>query len=215
MDQPPADVPPPSPLGMDIRVGERVYTVLRLGAPVCSKSAAAAYLGSLAFTAAHLTLVAESPVDPAAPQLAYVAWCSQAPAQKVVTPDLYKALCASADEASPGWRDDTVETVTLPDGRSFAVPRTASAWSPVTPKKRKLADVKRACGVIAQGAFVLDDELLAGGKVHQEVKRVTFDPDAARLKHLTAFAEMLTCMTVAPTVENLHSWASAALRARS
>jgi hypothetical protein len=65
--------------------------------------------------------------------------------------------------------------VTLPDGRTFSVPATAADWSPTTSKKRKMASVKKACDVLAKGTFVLDDELMAGGKVHSEVRRVTLD----------------------------------------
>lgn len=202
---------PPTPVGLDIQIGDQTYTVLRLGTPVCSKSATAAFLKGLAFDAQHLTLVAAAPVHATEPEVSYVAWCTQSTTQKLVTPDLYKALADSADEAAPDWRNTDTVPVTLPDGRTFEVPATAAGWTPVTSKKRKLVAVKRACDVLAKGSFVLDDELLAGGKVHAEVKRVTFDPDAGRLKQLTAFAEMLLCMNAAPSIEALHSWAKTAL----
>jgi hypothetical protein len=204
-------VDPPTPVGLDIQIGDSTYTVLRLGTPVFSKSANASFLKALDFHAAHLTLVAAAPVNPDTPQLSYVAWCTQSPVQKLVTSDLYKALAAHADETSPGWRKPGEDLVTLPDGRTFSVPATAADWAPVTAKKRKLATVKMACDVLAKGVFVLDDELLAGGKVHPGVKRVAFDPDAVRLKQLTSFAEMLLCMSAPPSIEALHSWAKSAL----
>jgi hypothetical protein len=190
-----------------------VFTVLAMGTPVCSKSATAPYLQSIGFTAADLTLVAAAPVNVTDPDLAYVAWCTQATAQKLVTPDLFKTLMASANEQALFTEPAPPPVMaSLPDGRTLAVPATPQNWVPMTSKKRKLSAVKRACGKLARGSFVLDDELLAGGKVHAEVRRVTFEPDAIRLKQLTSFAEMLMCMTVPPSIDNLHSWAANALR---
>jgi len=192
------DPPPdPQPLGATLLIDECEYVVVKLGTPVCSKSATAAHLRSLDFTAAHLTCLVASD-DPG--RAAYIAWCTQAPSQKLVTP----ALMASLLEAAGPLPEPGVETVQLPDGRTFTIPTVPHATRPPSKKRKAAADVKRACDLLASGTFVLDDALLAGGKVHPDVKRVTFAADKP-------LADALLAMETTPSIEELHALARRAL----
>jgi hypothetical protein len=192
------DPPPdPQPLGATLLIDDCEYIVVKLGTPVCSKSATAAHLRSLDFTAAHLTCLVASD-DPGC--AAYIAWCTQAPVQKLVTP----ALMASLLESAAPLPEPGVETVQLPDGRTFTIPTVPHATKPPSKKRKAAAEVKRACDLLAAGTFVLDDALLAGGKVHQDVKRVAFAADKP-------LADALLAMETAPCVEELHSLARRAL----
>jgi hypothetical protein len=192
------DPPPdPQPLGATLLIDDCEYVVVKLGTPVCSKSANAAHLRSLDFTAAHLTCLVASD-DPG--RTAYIAWCTQASAQKLVTP----ALMASLLESAAPMPEPGIETVQLPDGRSFTIPTVPHATKPPSKKRKAATDVKRACDLLASGTFVLDDALLVGGKVHPDVKRVAFPADKP-------LAEALLAMQAPPGIEELHAMARRAI----
>jgi hypothetical protein len=195
-----------SPLHLTFAVGDASYTVLRVGTPVSSRGANASFLRSLDFTAADLTVVGLEPLSEHDSQVAYVAWCTQAPVQKLVKPDLLKALLAEAVAKGVNVPAEPAHT-TLPDGRVVHFPST-----PLAPcsKKRKTAPAEAPVEALKEGRFVLADELLAGGKVHPQVKSVELF-EGGRIRHLVAFAEMLLCMHTSPSVEQLHSWARSAL----
>jgi len=194
----------PTPLGSELTVGGRAYQVVKLGTPVCSKSANASHLRSLGFTATNLTVLAALPIEPHSPDLAYVAWCTQAAEQKLATADLLQGLISATPEGE--LEEASVEV----DGVTLCLPATPQMPAHVS-KKRKHVDVSRAVETLVKGAFVIDDALMEGGVVSAALQDVSFgEPRAARL---AAFAEMLLCIHALPTIDQVHSWARAALGA--
>lgn len=231
--------PAPTPLAHELVVGDYTYTVLKLGTPVCSKSATASHLRNLNFTAADLTLVGRLE-DNRTYDFQYVAWCTQTATQKLVTADLFEALMKSAQELNrlPVLAPPNREVVTLHDGRKVAVPIVPEFSSASASKKRKSPS---ASAPLMNGKFVLEDEMLMGGQVNPELKRIAFTPTTqveaapaapaaivpkqeesgpataacapsdARHAHLVTFAEMLLCITNPVCAEQLHAWARSAL----
>jgi hypothetical protein len=106
---------PATPLGYSLTIDGCDFVVARLGTPVCSKTATAAYLRSAGFSAQQLTCLVG-----ADDRIAHVVWCTQAANQKLVTPALMAALLGDAppdDSATP-----PTETVQLADGRVITLP---------------------------------------------------------------------------------------------
>jgi hypothetical protein len=167
----------PNPMAADVVIDGATYTVLKLGTPVAAKSATASHLRSLGFTAMDLTLLGLANAS-GGYDFHYIAWCTLTTTQKLVTPALFEALMAHAREAGslpepppPGNR----ETVTLLDGTRVSVPVVPEF---VPPSKKRKATAPKPLDALAAGAFVLSDALLAGGKVHPDLKRVAFPPRA-------------------------------------
>ena len=186
-----------TPLGRTIEIDEVEYVVVKLGTPVCSESATTSFLKNLDFSANDLTCVV-SGTD----TVGYVAWCTQAVTQKLVTPALMKVLLDAAGDLGNAQGK---HTVSLADGRSFEVPNVPTVTKLSHTKKRKAeSDIKAACEVLESGTFVIDDALMQGGKLHPDVKRVTFAEDKP-------LAETLMALQETPPVDELHTLARRAL----
>jgi hypothetical protein len=187
----------PNPLAVDVVIDGATYTVLKLGTPVAAKSATASHLRSLGFTAMDLTLLGLANAS-GGYDFHYIAWCTLTTTQKLVTPALFEALMAHAREASslpepppPGNR----ETVTLLDGTRVSVPVVPEF---VPPSKKRKATAPKPLDALAAGTFVLSDALLAGGKVHPDLKRVAFPPRAGTPTRANAHSPAATPVAVAP-----------------
>jgi len=180
----------PSPHGMEIPIGNKMYKVIKLGTPICSKTVNHSRLRALGITMENLTVLAATPVNQCTPELVYVAWCTQAEEQKPLGAEALKALSTFSAGHAP----------TTP------VAETAER------KRKRESEEEEAVNVLSSGAFVLEDVLLETGRANPVINDVPFGGDkTSRLRQLTSFAEMLLCMQEQPTIERLHSWASAAL----
>jgi hypothetical protein len=178
-------------MAADVVIDGATYTVLKLGTPVAAKSATASHLRSLGFTAMDLTLLGLANAS-GGYDFHYIAWCTLTTTQKLVTPALFEALMAHAREAGslpepppPGNR----ETVTLLDGTRVSVPAVPEF---VPPSKKRKATAPKPLDALAAGAFVLSDALLAGGKVHPDLKRVAFPPRAGTPSRANAHSPAAT-----------------------
>jgi hypothetical protein len=179
--------------GTQFTLGDRVYTVLRLGAPVHRKSAMYDHLKHVGFTAANLTVLG-LPADDGSFGLHYVVWCLGAEEQRIVSKEMFDKLARDAP------KDDAEEQVTLPSGRTVAIPLVPGPGSRA--KRQKRADAPGSAFVIRNDQMVLGhmDPGLVGSRFG--------GPETP-----AALAARLAVLEEAPCLETLRGWAREVLAA--
>ncbi len=194
---------------LTIKINNCDYYVIKMGTPLFSKASTVSLLKSVGFTLHDLTVVWQ--VTGTRGCVQYVIWCMLASKQKLISTTHFEEL----QKMTPATLVEGADTFELPCGGEVNIPRRP------TLNFRVSKSTQAYLSPLQHGRFVLTDGALKYPDVVAQCdfksERLKFEEaegaerPAARSRSLLTFAEMLSCLSEQPSVDQLRRWASSAL----
>jgi len=194
---------------LTIKIDNCDYYVIKMGTPLFSKASTVALFKSVGFTLHDLTVVWQTAGSRGCVQ--YVVWCMLASTQKLISTTHFEEL----EKVTPPTLVEGADVFELPCGRQVNIPRRP------TLNFRVPKSTHSYLSPLQHGRFVLTDGALnhpeAVAKCDFKSERLKLEEaegaerTAACSRSLLTFAEMLSCLSEQPNVEQLRRWALSAL----